>query len=67
MPVITKQDNLTGLEDQLRLQANEYFAAARAATSRILKQAPSNLANLQALTYGVGSPIFCYFLDRYTN
>jgi hypothetical protein len=51
--VLSGHGEHTGLEDQLRVQALEYFATARAATSRLLKEVPSNLENLQALTYGV--------------
>jgi len=51
--VLSGQGEHTGLEDQLRLQAHEYFTTARAATSRILKDSPSTLENLQALTFGV--------------
>jgi len=50
--VLSDNGKYTGLEDELRLQAVQYFATARPAISRILLQAPSTLENLQALTYG---------------
>lgn len=50
--VLSDKRKYTGLEDELRLQAVQCFATARAAISRTLLQAPSTLENLQALTYG---------------
>ena len=52
--VLSGHGDYTGLEDELRTQALEYFTMARLATSRILKsETKSDLDKLQALIYGV--------------
>lgn len=56
--IILSKGDQTGLEDQLRIQALEYFGTARVAISRLLMQTPATLRNLQALTFGVSHIYF---------
>ncbi|KAF4633140.1 hypothetical protein G7Y89_g4977 [Cudoniella acicularis] len=51
--VLSDHRKYTGLETELRDQAQECFATVRAASSSYLTQAPSSLENLQALTFAI--------------
>ncbi|RDL32673.1 uncharacterized protein BP5553_09129 [Venustampulla echinocandica] len=50
--VLSGHGDSTGLEEQLRLQALDYFSTARTTVSRILLQASPSLENLQGFLYG---------------
>ena len=57
----------TGIEDELRLQAQMLFTTARVSASRLLQQGvSSNMSNLQALTYAVShqSRLYSHVVDR---
>lgn len=53
--VLSSHSDHTGLEEQLRLHALEYFSTARSAALHLLIQAPASLENLQAFIYSVCS------------